>query len=196
MKRRAFLLISVGLLCIPSVVRAARMGLLEAERVALENSPDLRLLRLETAALSEAQSARIRDFFPQVSVSYRQNRVVALRDYDNGQYSTQIQISQPVYDGGRSSLAYELAGYDVRLARERARKLRGSLRLQVRKAFFKVQQTSVQVSVSEASLESASALLQKSRVERTRGLATELDLREIDNEQKRRYAQLKKDQAA
>ncbi|MBI3395477.1 MAG: TolC family protein, partial [Spirochaetia bacterium] len=89
-----------------------RIGLKDAEQIAIDNSMDLRLLQVEAAALEKSRNQKLRDFFPQASVSYRQNRVVAQRDFDNGTHSVQMQLSQPIYDGGKSQINLEIADID------------------------------------------------------------------------------------
>lgn len=170
------------------------IGLVDAERMAVENSFDLRLLDVEAAALDKSQKAKIRDFFPQVAVSYRQNRTVAERDFDNGNHSVQLQVSQPVYDGGRSLIALEIARIDLNLVQERKKQAANQLRFEARQQYLKLQQGLIGVSVAKANLESSAALLRKSEAEYRLGMITALDLSEVRNQHEQKALALRKEQ--
>ena len=173
-----------------------RLGLKEAEEIALQNSFDLRMLRAERGIANENIKGKWRDRFPTVSVSYRQNRTVARRDFDQGRYSVQLSLSQPVYDGGRSKLALEIARIDAKMARSQYWQSYSQLRFQVRQAFLKIQQQRGNISVSRASMESAKALKLRSSMERKQGEITELDFREVENEFERRVLTLRQEEDA
>lgn len=177
-------------------ISGRRLGLKEAEQVALQNSFELRMLRAERGIQNENVKGKFRDFFPTVSVSYRQNRTVARRDFDQGRYSVQLSLSQPVYDGGRSKLAYEIAKIDSKMARSQYSQSYSQLRFQVRQAFLKLQQQRGNISVSRASMESAKALKVRSGLERKQGEITELDFREVENEFTRRVLTLRQEEDA
>ncbi len=177
-----------------SPIWGRRLGLKEAEQVALTNSFELRMLRAERGIADQNIKGKFRDFFPTVSVSYRQNRTVARRDFDQGRYSVQLSVSQPVYDGGRSKLAYEIAKIDARMARSQYWQNTNQLRFQVRQGFLKLQQQRGNISVSRASMESARALKIRSSMERKQGEITELDYREVENEFTRRVLTLKQEE--
>ncbi len=196
--RKAALLYAVLVLPCGMHAEEARplIGLGDAERMAVENSFDLRLLEVEAAALDKGQKAKIRDFFPQLSVSYRQNRTVAQRDFDNGNHSVQLQISQPVYDGGRSVIALEIARIDLRLIQERKKQAANQLRLEARQQYLKLQQSMIGVSVAKANLESSSALLKKTEAEYRLGMITALDLSEVRNQHDQKALSLRKEQNA
>ena len=173
-----------------------RLGLKEAEHIALKNNFELRMLRAERGINNENIKGRLRDRFPSVSVSYRQNRTVARRDFDQGRYSVQLSVSQPVYDGGRSKLAYEIAKIDAKMARSQYWQNYNQTRFSVRQAYLRLQQQRGNISVSRAGMESARALFSRSSMERKQGEITELDFREVENEFARRKLTLKQEEEA
>ncbi|MBE7438192.1 MAG: TolC family protein [Spirochaetales bacterium] len=179
-------LIPVGGSLYPDVGSDQILTLREAERIALENSVELRLARREKGLHKDNIHSRFRDFFPTASLSYRQNRTVARRDFDNGRYSVQMNLSQPVYDGGRSLLAYEIAKIDARVATEKYRSGINDLRFRVREGYFQVLQRTASVSISKLALASTSMLSDRARIEIDQGAIAELDYREIQNEHARR----------
>ncbi len=165
---------------------AQPMTLQQAEQTAEENNFELRMLRAERKAASETENARFRDFFPSASVSYRQNRTVAQRDYDNGTYSVQVTLSQPIYDGGRTALAHEIAEIDVKMAGENFTVQRNRLRFQVRQGFLQLQQALDNITLARFNIKSAETMLSRAGIERSQGAITELDFRQIQNEHSRR----------
>jgi len=199
MRMRFAALLAAGYcaLALPARAGDARViGLHDAEDIAVGNSFDLRSLRMERAIANETLDARFRDFFPSLSLSYRRNRVVAPRNFDNGTHSVQVSVSQPVYDGGRTSLSYEIAEIDVALARERFEEQSNQLLFQVREAYLRLLQERENISIAEASLASAAQALRRSRVERRQGVVTELDFREIETEHERRVLELRQQKDA
>lgn len=158
------------------------IGLSTAEQIAIKNNYELRALRMEGRLKEITINERLREFFPSLSVSYRRNRTIARRDFDNGQHSLQLSLSQPIYDGGRTLLAHEIARIDRRLARLGYYTALDNLRFKVRQAYLELQQQRANISVALAGRLSTENLLRKAEVERRLGDITELDLREIKNE--------------
>ncbi len=182
----------------PSAARSATAGisLEEAERLAEDGSFELRALRIESAIGRETIRERTRAFFPAVSVSYRQNRTIAQRDFDNGDYSVQLNVSQPVYDGGRSSLALEAARISAGLAGRRLAEGREALRLKVRETYFAVLQSRIRVSIAKYSLKTAEYFFRIGRVEERQGSLTHLELRERAGELEQRRLALRRESDA
>lgn len=162
-----------------------------AEQLAERHSLEIRNARIERAIARERAEARFREYFPSLSVSYRQNRTVAQRDFDNGLYSVQVSASQPVYDGGRSSLRHEMAEIDQKLARDRSELLRDRVKYQAREAFVGLQQAIANLAISQSSVKRSAALLSRARLERERGMITELDFLEIENQHDRNLLEVR-----
>lgn len=175
---------------------APQMSLREAEIIAEENHPELRALRQERAIANENIKVKFRDFFPSVSLSYRQSRTVAQREFDNGSQSVQLNISQPIYDGGRTSLAHEVAKLDASISTEKYKKARNDLKLRVRTAFFALQQQKGQMDLARLSIKSTDLLYKRAVIERRQDAIALIDFREIENEHKRRQFALEKQEAA
>ena len=170
----------------PGPQTKAVISLSEAERVAEQCSFELRALRLEGAIGKETVRERFRAFFPAVSVTYRQNRTIAARDFDNGDYSVQLNVSQPIYDGGRTRLAYQTARIGAGLAGRRHSEAREALRLKVREAYLAVLQAEARISVARHSLGTAEHFFRMGRVEERQGSLTLLELRERASELEQR----------
>lgn len=166
------------------------LGLAEAERIAESNNFDLRVLNMERDLAEDTIDARLRDFFPSLSLSYRRNRTIARRDFDNGNHSLQLSLSQPVFDGGRTKLAYDISKIDARLARERITESKNQLRFQVRQAYLQLVQEKENIAIASAAYDSARATLARAIVERRQGAITELDYQEIRTEFDRRGLEL------
>ena len=172
------------------------LGLDDAERIAESNNFDLRVLNMERDIAEDAIDARLRDFFPSLSFSYRRNRTIARRDFDNGNHSVQVSVSQPVFDGGRTALAYEVSKIDARLARERITESRNQLRFQVRQQYLQLVQEKENIAIARAAFDSARATLDRASVEHRQGAITELDYQEILTEYDRRALELEQRTAA
>ncbi|MEQ8350846.1 MAG: TolC family protein [Leptospiraceae bacterium] len=151
------------------------------EQMALDHSLDLQKNRIDARMADEETFNSYRQFFPSVSVSYRRNRTVARRDFDNGRYSVQLNVSQPVYDGGKTALRAKLAELNRARIRDRKILLRNEIRFEARKIYLSVQRAIAQLEIQRASLKRSAALLERSRVELRNGLITRLDYSEIKN---------------
>lgn len=172
----------------------ATITLAAAEKMAERGSFELRALRIEGAVAKETSHERLRAFFPDVSVAYRQNRTVAQREFDNGDYSVQLNVSQPVYDGGRTSLAYEASRIAQGLARQKLYDAREALRLKVRETYLAILQLQARASVAAQAVESARFLFRMGRLEHKQGTLTLLDLRERANEYEQRTLALRREE--
>ena len=175
---------------------AETLSLGDAEQMALRNNVELKVLRLERKISQESVRERIRAFFPSVSFSYRQNRTIAQREFDNGTYSVQMNVSQPIFDGGKSKLAYEMAKYDQKMLMQKYRQTINQTVFQVRQAFIKLQQSRANVTVARAGFESAWILKEKAELEGKQGVSSLLDLREVQNEFHGRELKLKRESQA
>jgi len=185
----------VALLIFTGTVSAKDIGLKEAEELAIENSDELKALRAEKEINGESVKAKLRDFFPSVSFSYRHSRNVAERELDNGNYSVQMSVSQPIYDSGRKNLAYEISRINFKLADAKYRTAKNQLQFQIRKAYLDIQKKRENLSLIAAGLENAESLLKKSEVEHKLGIITEIDYREIKNEYEKRLLSLEQNRA-
>ncbi len=170
----------------------APLSIAEAEEIAERNSVELRLLRGEQAIAEEGVHSRWRDFFPQLALSYRRNRTVAQRNFDNGAHSVQLSVSQPVFDGGRSLLALEIARLDRRLNAEKYSQARATLRLQVRQDYFRILNDQENARIGRSSLESARRALNRAELELEQGAIPALDEQQLAVEFERRALELER----
>lgn len=164
-----------------SETAAAPLGMKQAEDMAEAVSFDLRLLRAEQDVAREVERTRFRDYFPQAGITYRQNRSIAVRDFDTGSYSVQVSVSQPVYDGGRTSLAHEIAGIDVRMARERYRSQKSVIRFSAREAYLRLQQSRAALELARENIKGTESLFDRARVQMRQGEIAALDFKEIES---------------
>jgi outer membrane protein TolC len=173
-------------------VSSQTIGLQEAENLAIDNNFELKSLRMELRINNEAMKGKYRDFFPSVSFSYRHGRSIAERNLDNSNYSVQMSVTQPVYDSGRRELAYEISQITTRMSMEKYKTVRAQLQFKVRGAYLEIQKKRDFLSLSEKSLENSKLLLEKAEVEHRQGVITEIDYREIKNENEKRVLDLTK----
>ncbi|EHQ05099.1 TolC family protein [Leptonema illini] len=162
----------------------------DIEALAEKNSVTLQTLRLESELTQINELSRFRDFFPTLSLSYRRNRTIAQRDFDTGSNSVQLSISQPIYDGGRSVLAHEIAQIDSVLHTEKMRETKEQLRLQVRQNYFEILQAEQNVSILNESLKQYERFREISEVEYRNGNIAMLEILEIRNQLHQRKMEL------
>tara|TARA_Y100001937_G_scaffold11083_1_gene13478 strand:+ start:46140 stop:47564 length:1425 start_codon:yes stop_codon:yes gene_type:complete len=160
------------------------------ERMALDHSLKLQNSRIQSAIAKNDESAAFREYFPALSVTYRQNRTVARRDFDNGRYSVQLNISQPIYDGGRTSLRNQIARVRSASLRDRRSLLEREVRFRARELYLSIQKSVEEIQIQEAAVQRSQDLLQKSRQEFKHGQQTRLDFLEIRNQNQQTRLQL------
>ncbi len=158
----------------------------EAEQVVLENSVEMKTTRMEIESAGIKTRARIRDMLPSLNFSYNQNRSIANREYDTASYSTQVSISQPIYDGGRRYTAYEIATIDEKIARMQLATSHNELLLKTRQTYFELLIMLDQISLAKTNLNNVVFLKQQSEVENRQKSIPELEYREIQNEYQKR----------
>ncbi len=165
---------------------AKRIDMQQAELTAERNNRELKALMLEKQIAKEQSRSRLRNFFPALSLSYRRNRSIVQRGLDSQSNTLQLNISQPIYDGGRAHLAWQIAQIDQRLANRRYTTYKDELRLQVREAYMQVLLSRENIAIYQAALKSARENEKKASVEKQLGVITDLDHKEISLELKRR----------
>lgn len=173
-------------------VAASPLSMKQAEEMAEAASFDLRILRAEQNVAREVERTRFRDYFPQAGISYRQNRSIAARDFDTGSYSVQVNVSQPVYDGGRTTLAHEIAGIDVRMAREKYRSQKSMVRFAARQAYLRLQQSRASLELARENLKGAESMFERARIQMRQGELAALDFKEIESRLETHRLELKK----
>jgi outer membrane protein len=183
-------------LCAASTLCAEPLTMKQAEQLAEGASFDLRILRAEQNAAREVERTRFRDYFPQAGISYRQNRSIAQRNFDTGSYSVQLNVSQPVYDGGRTSLAHEIAGIDVRMARERYNSQKSAVRFSAREGYLRLQQSKASLELARENLKNAESMFERARIQLRQGEMSQIDFKDIESRLETHKLELKKRQDA
>ncbi|MCB1137661.1 MAG: TolC family protein [Leptospiraceae bacterium] len=185
----AFCFAITHLLCTETVVSQPDSGsaltLREVENLVIEHSVELKEARIEQRIAREKEAMEFRNLFPSLSISYRQNRTVARRNFDNGRYSVQVKLSQPVYDGGRSSLRRKIARIQTQMARDRRSLLRRKTAHEARKSYLAMQGALARLSLAHSRRLRSERLLESARLEYRNGLITRLDFLEIQNQHRR-----------
>ncbi|MBI41073.1 MAG: hypothetical protein CMF59_15860 [Leptospiraceae bacterium] len=165
----------------PHANATSTIDLRRAEEQALAHSVEIRNAHLDRGLSNEALTSAWRDFLPAVSVTYRRNRTVARRNFDNGRYSVQLNISQPVYDGGRSSFRLEESEIRRSILRTRMKQLRNDIRYKARKRYLEIQRRISTIELRRDSLKRSAHMAEKARIQFESGVITRIDLEEIRN---------------
>lgn len=196
MRRTLFLSAGALALLLTHSLQPREIGLSEAAELARQGSIQLRALRMEEESAELQKRARLREFFPSINASYRRNRTIATRDFDTGNNSLQLSISQPIYDGGRTLVAHQLAEIDLRLSRQKTEETQRQLVLEVNKQYFELLQVGQNVSIVQASVRSYALLQKIAEVEHANGNISLLEYLQIRNQHARRQhdLQAQKDQ--
>lgn len=99
----------------------------EAIRFGLLHSSSTRYARMEALETMRLRKRSIRGFLPRLSVSFSENDSVRSGVADTREKRLEVTLTQPVYDGGKNALEYELgriaAAYAYRDSHEQTRNL-------------------------------------------------------------------------
>ncbi|MCB1169048.1 MAG: TolC family protein [Leptospiraceae bacterium] len=161
------------------------LTLQEVETLVLKRSMKLKDAAIQHRIAEEKEAIQFRKLFPSLSISYRQNRTVARRNFDNGRYSVQVKLSQPIYDGGRSSLRRKVARIQTRISRDRKLLLRRKIAHRTRKAYLALQRALAKLSLARSRRKRSEKMLESAKLEHRNGLITRLDFLEIQNQHRR-----------
>ncbi len=167
----------------------------DIDALAEQNNVSLKALRLESRLNRTNEKSRLREMFPDLSLSYRRNRNIASRDFDTGSNSVQVSISQPLYDGGRARLAYHIAQIDSLLNQEKIRQTREQLRLEVRQRYFEILQAEQNIAILKESLKQYERFHRISEIEYKNGNIALLDILEIRHQLQQRTLTLQDHEA-
>lgn len=155
------------------------MDLQVAEDLAQINSIDLQLQGSERNLTQANILEKWRAFLPQLRVSYLNNEQVRIRDFDTRSHQMRVDVTQPIYDGGRMSLAYDLSKLDVSLLGYKYRQLRNKVILDTRSNFFRLLQGFHTVQSRERSAERAELQAKVSKKEFEVGTLTKIDYLDV-----------------
>lgn len=155
------------------------MDLQVAEQLAQKNSIDLQLQSTERSLFQANIIEKWRAFLPQLRLSYLNNEQVRIREFDTRSHQMRVDVTQPVYDGGRMSLAYDLSKLDVSLANYKYRQLRNKVILDTRSNFFRLLQAVHTVRSRERSAERAELQAKLSKKEFEVGTLTKIEYLDV-----------------
>lgn len=169
------------------------MDLKIAEQLAQTNSIDLQLQSSERSMMQANIVEKWRAFLPQLRISYLNNEQVRIRDFDTRSHQMRVDVTQPVYDGGRMSLAYDLSKLDVTLANYKYRQLRNKVILDTRSNFFRLLQAIYTVESRQRSAERSELQAKLSQKEFEVGTLTKIDYLDVVSKYKQIVASLIKE---
>ena len=86
-----------------------------AERLALESSAGIMNAREQIQLAILQNKLNLRGFLPSLDISFNSNRIVKLHSADSNSLQLGFNISQPIFDGGRSLEALRLAEIQLNL---------------------------------------------------------------------------------
>jgi hypothetical protein len=81
---------------------------LDAIKIGIENSKELKLLKEKAMKEEKISKYSLKDFFPEISLSFSQAESVKVNSNDNKNKALQIGLSQLIYKGGKTNIAYQL----------------------------------------------------------------------------------------
>ncbi len=158
-----------------------KLGVRDAEAIALRNSPDIKILREQRRIRDLLYRERWRDYFPTATITYNRSTSITRNADDTRTKSVNLNVEQVIYDGGRRSLALKSARNDYKLGRFDYQLGITDLRFQVRQAFYNILSARAQLSTLLKSIERQKEQLKFARAEKRLGESTELEVLEIEN---------------
>lgn len=170
-----------------------KMDLKIAEQMAQNASIDLQLQSTERNLLKANRLEKWRAFMPQVRFSYLNSEQIRIRDFDTRSHQARVDVTQPIYDGGRMGLAYDLANLDIRLLRYKYAQLRNQVILTTRNNFFRLLQSKYTVESREKSAERAKLQAELSQREFEVGTLTKIEYLDVVSKYKQILVSLLKE---
>ena len=102
----------------------------DLQKLALKNDSRQQALKLEKKILLQQKKARLRRYLPSVNLSVQRDRVVANSNSDQTSNHWQIQINQPIYDGGRNQIDRKINLMQIQNLNDRAKILQSQIQLE------------------------------------------------------------------
>ena len=156
-----------------------RMDLKTAERMAQVASIDLQLQTAERNLVNASILEKWRAFLPQLRISYLNNEQVRVRDFDTRSHQMRVDVTQPIWDGGTMSLAYDLSKLDATILSYKYRQLTNKVILDTRTNFFRLLQGIYTVESREKSAERAELQAKLAKKEFEVGTLTKIEYLDV-----------------
>ena len=81
----------------------------DAKRIAEINSTELKIIKMQLNTVKKSFSLSLRNYFPQLNISFYNNDSVVYGMPDSSSKQLSLTLIQPLFDGGRSSIARRLS---------------------------------------------------------------------------------------
>jgi len=153
----------------------------KAEDIAVENSPDLRILRSQQKIKGLIVDENWRTYFPSASVSWFRNSNIIENETDNRSQRLSLNLDQVVYDGGRRRLALSAALNDLDLSKYDLLIAINGLKYKARNAYYNILSLMASIDILKNSINRQSEQLKFSRKELSLGETTEIQSIQIEN---------------
>lgn len=157
------------------------LSLRKAEDVAVENSPDLRILRSQQKIKGFIVNENWRTYFPSASVSWFRNSNIIENESDNRSQRLSLNLDQVIYDGGRRKLALSAAMIDLDLSKYDLLISINSLRYKTRNSYYNILSLMATLDILQNSIDRQSEQLKFSTKELNLGETTEIQTIQIEN---------------
>lgn len=157
------------------------LDLRKSEDIAVENSPDVRLLGSQQMIKNLIVKESWRAYFPTASVSWFRNANVVENESDSRSQRIALNVDQVIFDGGRRSLALQAALNDLNLSKYDFLISINNLKLKVRNAYYGLLSNKAQLEIQAKSIQRQKDQLRFSQRELKLGETTEVQLLQIEN---------------
>ncbi|PJZ68269.1 channel protein TolC [Leptospira perolatii] len=153
----------------------------KAEDIAVENSPEMKLISSQQSIKTLIVKENWRTYFPTASVSWFRNANVIENESDSRSQRLALTMEQIVFDGGRRSLALQAALNDLNLSRYDFLLAVNNLKFKVRSAYFNLLSNKAQFEMQNRSIERQKEQLRFAKREQQLGETTEVQVLQIEN---------------
>jgi outer membrane protein len=154
----------------------------DAMNNALEDHPSLNKrfydLRAARAGVYMAVSSHLPSFYWFGGYTWRNRRFDQIKDFFDLDYNyyTGVQLSVPIFQGGSRIYTTTKASLDLKSSREALSQAQRDVALEVKQAYFLVQQSRRKINVTQDAIEAAEEDLRLNREKYSLGAGTMLDL--------------------
>lgn len=182
MFRRIFCIMIIPIFAVRSQsIEKLYLDVKKSEDVAIENSPELRLLGSQQRIKGLIVNENWRSYFPTASVSWFRNSNVVENESDSRSQRVSLNLDQVIYDGGRRRLALQAAMHDLDLSKYDLLLSINDLKFKTRNAYYTILSNKAQLELQERSIERQKEQLKFAQRELKLGDTTEVQLLQISN---------------
>ncbi|WP_411821499.1 TolC family protein [Leptospira sp. 'Mane'] len=157
------------------------LGVQQAEAIGIENSPEIKLVSSQRSIKELLVKESWRTYFPTASVSWFRNGNTTENEADARSQRLALNLDQVVFDGGRRSLALQVALSDLNLSKYELTIAINQLKFKIRSGFYKILSSKAQIDILDKSIERQADQLKFAKKEQSLGDSTELAVLQIEN---------------